>query len=469
MPSVNFEGEFSFVNKDAKNISSTDHRTAVAWHVMHRYEPYKRQRLNAAATSNKVEEDTSTEPSPSSNDDQRVCPQMRGSPLWVRELVAFVHDEVIPSTTVDPAAYAGLLEGWHDLPVDSAYDLHDKAYLALLATLKASRNKESLESARQLYTEATSQLRTPTIANERLCCAVLSLFSVQTVLGHSDTARHLLKLLWKLVESLGGLSSIEHSLQMEMLSCDIFFAIRSRTRPLFHFKSWRPRDIPDLYKQRLTSNVDISELRDFSTLTEIMISMYELFDVYAEFRGLNEDLKQWCRARRYECLSRLADHQVSLTLYPHHYSNPRVESALANAALLLAVMVGGCPEPIRMKRSLLCRLRKALMQLQPGDFGSYSVLLRSITALGSLVEQSLPYAQPWFQYLLQEYDFAPLLTGIFDHSALQQEVEAQAMRCRTSDAFSGLYLHSDISWGLDSNIKLRTPTTRWNYVPDENS
>ncbi|OAP54338.1 hypothetical protein AYL99_11439 [Fonsecaea erecta] len=38
-----FQGEFSFVNKDAGNIDSKDHNAAVSWHVMNRYERWKKQ------------------------------------------------------------------------------------------------------------------------------------------------------------------------------------------------------------------------------------------------------------------------------------------------------------------------------------------------------------------------------------------------------------------------------------------
>lgn len=38
-----FRGEFSFVNKDAGNIDSKDHNAAVSWHVMNRYERWKKQ------------------------------------------------------------------------------------------------------------------------------------------------------------------------------------------------------------------------------------------------------------------------------------------------------------------------------------------------------------------------------------------------------------------------------------------
>src|ERR1700753_1436297 len=38
-----FKGEFSFVNKDAGNIDSKDHNAAVSWHVMNRYERWKKQ------------------------------------------------------------------------------------------------------------------------------------------------------------------------------------------------------------------------------------------------------------------------------------------------------------------------------------------------------------------------------------------------------------------------------------------
>lgn len=49
-----FRGEFSFVNKDASNIDSKDHNAAVSWHVMNRYERWKKQeeakKLRASAS-----------------------------------------------------------------------------------------------------------------------------------------------------------------------------------------------------------------------------------------------------------------------------------------------------------------------------------------------------------------------------------------------------------------------------------
>lgn len=38
-----FKGDYSFVNKDASNIGSKDHSAAVSWHVVNRYERWKRQ------------------------------------------------------------------------------------------------------------------------------------------------------------------------------------------------------------------------------------------------------------------------------------------------------------------------------------------------------------------------------------------------------------------------------------------
>ena len=38
-----YNGSFSFVNKDAGNLSSKDHNATVLWHVQHRYEKWKRE------------------------------------------------------------------------------------------------------------------------------------------------------------------------------------------------------------------------------------------------------------------------------------------------------------------------------------------------------------------------------------------------------------------------------------------
>jgi len=51
---ASFKGEFSFVNKDASNIDSKDHNAAVSFHVMNRYEKWKKheqaKRLRASAS-----------------------------------------------------------------------------------------------------------------------------------------------------------------------------------------------------------------------------------------------------------------------------------------------------------------------------------------------------------------------------------------------------------------------------------
>ena len=38
-----YKGEFSFVNKDASNIRNKSHKAAVSWHVMNKYERFKKQ------------------------------------------------------------------------------------------------------------------------------------------------------------------------------------------------------------------------------------------------------------------------------------------------------------------------------------------------------------------------------------------------------------------------------------------
>lgn len=453
MSSMQFKGEFSFVNKNAENIASSDHRPAVAWHVMHRYEPYKRRRRNRSKPAEAEGQRRSSEaaPSPSSGEEQRPRPELQASPAWIRGLVNFAHTELIPAISSDPAQYGGLLLSWHNLSTDSTPDYHDKAYLALLATISANDDK-LLYTARQLHTEAMSEMSTVPDVGARLYVAAVSLFLVQSILGRSDTARNLLKMLKNIIELNGGIASLDVPLRLEVLSCDTFFAIRHQTRPLFSTKTWSAGILAEPYRQRLGTKFDVADLREFSTLLDIVASLYELFDVRTSISDAKDDLQQWCGLRRLECLSRLADHQVNLKLYPHRYSSGHVELAISAAALLLAVLVEGSPEPVQLGQILLLRLRDSVAQLQPHHFASYSNLLRSIVDLGALAEHVLPVDQFWFQMHALHSSQSRCSLGVFDYPPLKREVEL-GPEFRMFDTYLGILLYSDISWRVNEKSK----------------
>ena len=40
---VFYKGDFSFINKDASNINNNSHNATVLWHVVNKYETYKKQ------------------------------------------------------------------------------------------------------------------------------------------------------------------------------------------------------------------------------------------------------------------------------------------------------------------------------------------------------------------------------------------------------------------------------------------
>jgi hypothetical protein len=450
---MQFKGEFSFVNKNAENIASSDHRPAVAWHVMHRYEPYKRRRRDkvkpAEAEGQGLSSGATT--SPSSSEDQRPQPTLQASPAWIQGLVDFAHVELIPAISSDPAQYGGLLLSWHNLSRDSTPDYHDKAYLALLATISA-HDDTLLCTARQLHTEALSELSTVPDVGARLYVAVMSLFLVQSILGQSDTARNLLKVLKSLIEPNGGIESLDVPLRLDVLSCDTFFAIRHQTRPLFSTKTWSAGKLAEPYRQRLGTKFDLADLRAFSAILDIVASLYELFDIRTSTSDAKDDLQQWCGLRRLECLSRLADHQVNLTLYPHRYSSGQVELAISAAALLLTVLIEGSPEPVQLGQTLLLRLRNSVAQLQPHHFASYPNLLRSIIDLGALAEHVLPVDQFWFQMHADVSSQSRYSMGVFDYPPLKREVE-KGPEFRMFDTYPGLLLYSDISWRVNEKSK----------------
>ena len=302
--------------------------------------------------------------------------------------------------------------------------------------------------------EALDELKGHTKLSERLVSATLCLFSVQTVLGHSTTARNLLKLLQSMTQSMGGIGSVNCILGTDILTCDIFFALRFQTRPLFPAKTWA-RKIAEATDQRPEKTVDLSSLKDFPVPFDTIVSLHELFAVREAVAQPTSKLQTWLQFRRLECLSRLADHVVNLKLYPHHYAEPAVEVVLTNATLLLAVMMGGSPEPTQTAKSCSFRLRESLLELKPEDFALHFAALCSAVNLGALTERAVPVDVPWFQMQQSSMAYGGPAARIFDHEVLLRDVDRGSV-LRTCDDLQGLYIFSDLTWRLACNLEQRS-------------
>ena len=70
-----FEGDYSFINMNGRDISQ-EQRETISWHVLHKYEPFKRQR-RAEINNNDA-----------ANRDDRKAGQVRTDPLKSQQLTS---------------------------------------------------------------------------------------------------------------------------------------------------------------------------------------------------------------------------------------------------------------------------------------------------------------------------------------------------------------------------------------------
>ena len=565
-----FKGEYSFVNKDAKNIDSKDHNAAVSWHVMNRYERWKKQEqakklrasanvpvgpMSAPATSQAVRHhlhrqqrrsrltdaqpaiSTPTTPfdfDPWMADQPLQAGYPRPSPTQVSGTAA------LPSMTSTPSTHSSLLEDpissiwntsntsldlgavaeqvdisgapisplinslvtfayrflvanlwptelgsvhgayevarcWDDITAISQDKCYSNAYLGLLAGAMAvtSDDDSLLIQARHFQGQAMAELRQRVARNTTqdllTLKAILKLFSAETIVDNTAVARVHLKMLRNLVTAGGGVILLDSWFREDLLSCDCYFALKYGTRPTLPAQEWTPGPLSQPWKARLLSagifgdhSASIDPLIEHPVLKAVVTDLRELFKAhdYVLTHDIPSDdqLLRWRQLRKFDCISRLADHYTNLTIYSHLYDQPKMQALTTVVIALLTNMILGSPEPVRFGLKLISDLKDKFQESETETNGHDSRLQLWAAYVGSLAEKVHPVAAPnagFFDASMKALvrklkvedldEMKSILRQLLYSEKLHQEIES-GRPFRKADFKSGLYSSSGASW-----------------------
>ncbi|KAK5054578.1 hypothetical protein LTR84_001469 [Exophiala bonariae] len=583
-----FRGEFSFVNKDAGNIDSKDHNAAVSWHVMNRYERWKKQeqakKLRASANvpvgplsppsqqqgqpSQQLHPQTqsrqqhqsvrrvpymnprrtaltynfyqprtmstqppfgfdpwtaetlqlgypgpnSTQPSSSGlqtsaastpsthssimTDDPAALLGSLDSQLYpvdnifdpslapvaplVNNLIGYAYEFLMPSIWPKESERAQhtweLARSWDDIALINQDTCYANAYLSLLAAAMGSLTDDDnlMYQSRVYQGQAMTDLRQRVSGqgNQDLITlkAILKLFSSETLVDNTSTARIHLKMLRNLVQAAGGMILLDSWFREDLLSCDCYFALKFETRPLFPAQEWTPGPLSQPWKARLMSagiygdhSAAVDPLIENPLLKAIVTDLRELFKVNEYTRShdvpSDDQVLRWQQLRRFDCISRLADHHVDLSIYPHLFNWPLLQDYSCIATALMANMVLGSPEPVRFGVKLINDLRRKLVESERGGEEAQFKRLRLwalyVGSLAEKVHMSTEESHCWFEKNYQNLaagmglsaweDAKRVMRQFLISDQLQEEINAGRAH-RTSDARQGLYAASGCSW-----------------------
>lgn len=560
-----FKGEFSFVHKDASNIDSKDHNTAVSWHVMNRYERWKKQeqakRLRASATTptnatsstlpvatqpdeavypsgyvqppavdrpltnidfgattaasssltlNKTTAFTSAASTPSTSsssqgdlfsqlvdeaDTLAAAATITEDALFddndVSHLIKFAYQHYSPSLwPVEPGNVCSSYEigqSWDEVTAMNQDYCYEKAFHALLALVSGRfyGQGDCWEFAQRLRAQGVTELRNrmaqpgpPTLLTLK---AMLKLFCFESVSGNTANARTYLKMLRSQVVKNGGIVLLEPWLREDLLSCDVFFALRHGTRPQLPAAEWSPGPLSQSWRSRLQAadiyldqNLSVDKLIENQTIKTIMLDLRELFKIQ-EFllehkTPLDDPILRWRQLRKCDCMSRLADHYINLVIYEHLHEFPKTQLMLTAAIQLYTIMILGSPEPVTLGRALLERLSQRATEAESEieETGSYRLLLWALY-VGSLAEQLQWQSGPPYQSCkarldkmvikmrLQIFeDMERIFRQILFSALLHAEILGGRVY-RTSDFQPGLYSICGTSWRQPATLTVQSP------------
>ena len=592
-----FKGDFSFVNKDANNIDSKDHNAAVSWHVMNRYERFKKQeqarklrasanipsssrslrRQQSSASTSRPQDvpstrtdgtvpdtlpdfnviqprndlaqafnrpglaqsssfgpsSTSIPASSTSSPTHRsspiasllVTPELSGTPppfdtsakqsisepVDVGTVLSFAYEAFLPNLWPSkPGTVQNSYEisrSWEDIAAISQDDCYDSAYLALLLTVMSQRDGDdpALKYQSRIYqAQAIAELRQRLSgqgSNQNLLTmkAILALFSSETCIDSTATARVHLKMLRTLVGAAGGVILLDTWFREDLLSCDCYFAVKFGTRPLFPADEWTPGPLSQPWKARLISAgipgdhaSSVDKRIEHPVLKTVLVDLRELFRAQEYINShempTEDQLLRWRQLRKFDCISRLADHLTNLSLYGHLYEMPKIQTVAALSLVLLTSMVLGCPESLRFGNSLIDRLRQAVSDAETeidqeyasdGDSSSsltnkntYQKLLLWAQYIGSLAERIHPRppsepnstntkaetdSREWFNLRVKRSirsmrlvngwdDIRKILRTFLWSASLHDEVVNGTPPPRQEDFLTGLYGSCGVSW-----------------------
>ncbi|KPI43729.1 uncharacterized protein AB675_6402 [Cyphellophora attinorum] len=543
-----FKGDFSFVNKDANNIDSKDHNAAVSWHVMNRYERFKKQeqarKLRASAnvpTSSRSPNprrraSTSTSrsrqslaagdrsntdiPLDFSTDTQGVeafgsdhpgsgigchilanleCtittesqsfsaskPQLDRTfsafdatqhdipePADVSTILSFAYETYLPNMwPTEPGNVQSSHEisrSWEDIAAISSDDCYDASFLALLLTVMSETNTDTrLKYQSRLYqSQAMGQLRQRLSAggSQDLLTmkAILALFSSETCTDSTSTARVHLKSLKNLVMASGGVILLDSWFREDLLSADCYFALKFNTRPLFPASDWTPGPLSQPWKARLVSAgifgdhaAGVDKRVEHPILKTTIMDLRELFRaqeyILTHEVPPEDQLLRWRQLRRFDCISRLADHCTSLAIYGHLYDLPKTQTMITLAVVLLVNMIMGSVLEYETDEKEVSGLA------EDSDGTDDDKVLMWALYIGSLAERVHPQTEDmkeWFNIRMKQAvqrlrlngweDIKKILRHLLFSMRLHEEIVSGRVR-REKDFCTGIYSICGTSW-----------------------
>ncbi|KAI1630310.1 hypothetical protein EDD37DRAFT_619183 [Exophiala viscosa] len=414
------------------------------------------------------------------------------SPL-MSTLIAFAYEVFIPQqwpkeSDRSPGAYE-IARCWDDTTLISQDTCYANAYLSLLAaTLAVLTDDDSLAYQSRYFQgqamvelrQRVAQLKSPDLVTLK---AILKLFSSETLVDNTAVARMHLKMLRNLVNSAGGVILMDSWFREDLLSCDCYFALKYETRPLFPAQEWTPGPLSQPWKARLLSAgvfgdhaAGIDPLIEHPVMKAVVTDLRELFKAreYTQNHDVPTDdqLLRWQQLRKFDCISRLADHYVNLAIYPHLFLRPITQACTCITTALMTAMVLGSPEPVRFGLKQINDLRKKLRESQAERDGAQDRRLR-LWALyvGWLAEKAHPVnvsQEAWFESNYRNAAVEMDLSGWEDvkrvmrqflfSERLHQEIETGRPH-RIMDVRQGIYSTSGCSW--------REPILESNFTMDE--
>lgn len=411
----------------------------------------------------------------------------------VNNLVAFAYEVFIPQSwpkesTRSTGSYE-MARSWDDTAIIGQDSCYANAYLSLLAAAMSvlTDDEDLAYQSRYFQGQAMTELRQrvarPGSQDLITLKAILKLFSSETLVDNTSIARIHLKMLRNLVNAAGGVILMDAWFREDLLSCDCYFALKYETRPLFPAQEWTPGPLSQPWKARLLSAgifgdhaAGTDPLIEHPGMKAVITDLRELFKAheYTESHDVPSDdqLLRWQQLRKFDCVSRMADHYVNLAIYPHLFQRPVTQAYACVATALVTNMVLGSPEPVRFGLKLIADLRKKLVESESeGDNAQFRRLRLWTLYVGSLAERVHPVSagdEGWFGRHYHSLaadmgmsgweDTKKVVRQFLFSDRLHQEVESGRGH-RMVDARQGLYSASGCSW--------REPLSDTNLVAHE--
>ena len=311
-------------------------------------------------------------------------PVVSMTPL-VSNLIGFAYEVFIPqawpqeNATRSQGTYE-IARCWDDTAIINQDTCYANAYLSLLAAAMAAITEDDnlAYQSRYFQGQAMTELR-QRVARQDMqdlitLKAILKLFSSETLVDNTSVARMHLKMLRNLVNAAGGVILMDAWFREDLLSCDTYFALKYETRPLFPAQEWTPGPLSQPWKARLLSAgifgdhaAGIDPLIEHPSMKAVITDLRELFKAneYTQNHDVPTDdqLLRWLQLRKFDCISRLADHNVNLAIYPHLFQRPLTQAYSCIATVLITNMVLGSPEPARF--GLKLNLKRERLSILP--------------------------------------------------------------------------------------------------------